>query len=184
MELATRSDNQIDAPKGHRRPRRHGVSRPSRRRYWLRRAGVVMVVFLLWLAWSIGGALRAPGTDGTDARLAEWARFHALGWAVDDLEQVQYQLSPPKVGGSLAGGIPELSTPQLKPSLRGGSTPATPSIDALVPIPPQTQPALPEEPPELIYESEVRPDAEAEREAEAEAAEEESSKDDEKKASS
>jgi hypothetical protein len=37
----------------------------------MRRVGVLMVVLLLWPPWSIGGALTAPGTDNTSARLAE-----------------------------------------------------------------------------------------------------------------
>src|SRR5450759_1858143 len=70
----------------------------------MRRIGVLVVVLLLWLTWSIGGALTAPGTDTTAARLAEWGRFHGLGWAVTSLEEVQYKANPPKVGGSVAAG--------------------------------------------------------------------------------
>ncbi len=128
MELPTRSDIQIEAPKGQHRPPRHGTSRPGRRRFWVRRVGVVIVVFLLWLAWSIGGALMAPGTDTTTARLAEWARFNGMGWAVDELEQVQYQLDPPKVGGSLAGGIPRVSTERATPSRVAGPAAIRPQV--------------------------------------------------------
>jgi len=134
VELATQSDIQIG-------PLRRDVARPRRRRYWRRRAGVVVVVFLLWVAWSVGGALTAPGTDGTAARLAEWARFHGLGSAVNVLEKIQYQLNPPKIGGSLAGAIPTVSaasaaaSPQPAPSVQG--VPAA--------VPPQVQPALPSE---------------------------------------
>jgi Phosphodiester glycosidase len=98
-----------------------------------------MVVLLLWLTWSIGGALTAPGTDTTSARLAEWARFHGLGWAVDELERVQYQLNPPKVGGTLAGGIPRVSAARPTPTPRA-SLSASPAA-----IPPQAQPPLPAE---------------------------------------
>jgi hypothetical protein len=143
--MTTRSDYQIDTPPQDRRPRRNGASRPTRRRIWMRRAGVVMVVVLLWLTWSVGGALMAPGTDTTSARLAEWARFNGMGWAVDELEQVQYKLDPPKVGGSLAGGIPEISKTRPTPSPGTGSSRTTSSLDVLAPIPPQAQPALPEE---------------------------------------
>ena len=104
-----------------------------------------MVVALLWLTWSIGGALMAPGTDTTAARLAEWARFNGLGWVVDELEQVQYQLNPPKVGGSLAGGIPLLSAPRVASGPSAGVSRAKPSNAVLAPIPPQAQPALPNE---------------------------------------
>ena len=139
MELATRSDKQVKTPKKRRRPRPPRGSRPSRRRYWVRRAGVVMVVFLLWLTWSIGGVLTAPGTDTTSARLAEWGRFHGLGWAVDELETLQYQLSPPKVGGTLAGGIPKVSAARPTPAPHA-SIAASPAA-----IPPQAQPPLPGE---------------------------------------
>jgi hypothetical protein len=127
--LATQSDTKI-APTGHR------VVQPTRRRFWLRRLGVVLALFLLWLAWSVGGALTAPGADTTSARLAEWARFHGLGTVVSAMEKVQYQLNPPKIGGSLAGGIPTGSAAQA----------AAPSVKvALAPIPPQVQPSLPNE---------------------------------------
>lgn len=85
------------------------IRRTSRRRFWLRRIGVLVAIVLLWLSWSIGGALTAPGTDTTAARLAEWARFHGLGWTVNYLEAAQYKANPPKVGGSLAGGIPRIA---------------------------------------------------------------------------
>jgi hypothetical protein len=100
-----------------------------------------MVVLLLWLAWSIGGALTAPGTDTTSARLAEWARFHGLGWVVSDLEQAQYKANPPKVGGSLAGGIPRIATRPApsRPTQPPGYLPPP------APIPAQAQPSLPGE---------------------------------------
>lgn len=143
--MTTRTDSQVDTPQEHRRPTRTDVSRPSRRRIWLRRAGVVILVPLLWLSWSIGSALAAPGTDTTAARLAEWARFNGLGWVVSELEQVQYQLNPPKVGGSLAGGIPFVSAPRVASGLPSGTSRAKPSIAVPSPIPPQAQPALPNE---------------------------------------
>jgi Phosphodiester glycosidase len=101
-----------------------------------------MVVLLLWLTWSIGGALTAPGTDTTSARLAEWGRFHGLGWVVSALEQMQYKANPPKVGGSLAGGIPRISASRPAPS-----QPTRPAsyLSPPAPIPPQAQPALAEE---------------------------------------
>jgi hypothetical protein len=116
-----------------------------------------MAVALLWLAWSLGGALMAPGTDSMPARLAEWARSNELGWVVDGLEQVQYQLDPPKIGGTVAGGIPSVSPDELAPSLGSPSSPpsaagiplalptpsATPSLrPGPDPIPPQVRPPL------------------------------------------
>ena len=143
--MTTRSDYQTETPPEHRQRPRARRTRPTRRRLWVRRIGALMVVFLLWLTWSVGGALMAPGTDTTSARLAEWARFNGLGWVVDELEQVQYQLNPPKVGGSLAGGIPKISAPRPTPNPRASSARKTPSLAVLAPIPPQARPALPEE---------------------------------------
>ena len=132
----------IENPQKYRRPTLHGWLRPLRRRFWLRRVCVLMVVLLVWPAWSIGGALTAPGTDTTSARLAEWARFNGLGWVVSGLETVQYKLNPPKVGGTLAGGIPRLAASRPVPS-----QPARPSsyLTPPVTIPSQAQPSLPGE---------------------------------------
>ena len=140
-ELTTRSDTAAGPPKGQRRASRHAASLPSRRRFWVRRVGVLLVVLLLVLAWSIGGALRAPGTDTTAARLAEWGRFHGLGWAVNGLEQAQYKANPPKVGGNLDGGIPRIPRPGAGSPLT--QAPGYPRAPA--PITAQAQPALPEE---------------------------------------
>ena len=140
--MTTLGDKKTNDLKEYRRPPRPGRPRPSRRRYWVRRAGVVLVVLLIWPAWSIGGALTAPGTDTTAARLAEWARFNGLGWAVDSLEQIQYQMNPPKVGGSLAGGIPRIAARRPESS-RPTGTSSQPAV--LPPMPSQARPALPGE---------------------------------------
>ena len=108
----------------------------------MRRIGALMVVFLVWLTWSVGGALMAPGTDTTTAKLAEWARFNGLGWVVSELEQIQYQLNPPKVGGSLAGGIPVVSAPKVAPTRAAHPTGW---MAAPASIPSQAKPALPHE---------------------------------------
>jgi hypothetical protein len=80
------------------------------RRPWVRvlRRGILAGggVFVLVVGWSIGGALTAPGTDSTAARLAEWAREHGLGGIITDLEQQQYAHNQPRVGGLPPGGIP------------------------------------------------------------------------------
>jgi uncharacterized protein YigE (DUF2233 family) len=101
-----------------------------------------MVVLLLWPIWSIGDALTAPGTDSTSARLAEWARFNGLGWVISDLEQAQYKMNPPKVGGTLAGGIPRVAVggPGAGQPTRSSTYVAPPA-----PIPSQAQPSLPGE---------------------------------------
>ena len=140
--MTARGDLKIEDPQEHHRPPGQAGRSPSRRRFWLRRVGVLMVVLLLWLTWSIGGALTAPGTDTTPARLAEWGRFHGLGWAVSGLEQMQYKANPPKVGGSVAGGIPRIA-----PTQPAASQPTRPSTYLAPPAPirPQAQPPLPNE---------------------------------------
>jgi hypothetical protein len=54
-------------------------------------------LFLIWVAWSIGQTLTAPGNTGTTARLAEWMRDHYLGPVITLGEWISY--NPPKVGG-------------------------------------------------------------------------------------
>ena len=140
--MTARGDLKTDTYEKPQRPPRRGPSGPTRRRFWLRRLGVLLVVLLLWLTWSIGGALTAPGTDTTSARLAEWGRFHGLGWAVSGLEQMQYTANPPKVGGSVAGGIPTIVATKSAPTqpARSATYLAPPA-----PIPAQAQPPLPDE---------------------------------------
>lgn len=58
-------------------------------------------LFLIVVLWSVSTALLAPGTDPVTARLAEWGRNHYLGVVVTSLENAQYSISKPKVGGSL-----------------------------------------------------------------------------------
>ena len=139
-----RGGSKIDNLHKDGRSRRHVELGPRRcrRRVWVRRSGVLIAVLLLWPAWSISSALASPGTDSTAARLAEWARFNGLGWAVSDLEQIQYRANPPKVGGSLTGGIPDIpaSRPMPRRSARSPGYLAPPS-----PISPQARPALPGE---------------------------------------
>jgi hypothetical protein len=67
---------------------------------------VALVLLLVAVGWSVGGALTAPGTDSTAARLAEWGRDHGFNGAVTWLEKRQYALNQPAVGGTPTGGIP------------------------------------------------------------------------------
>ncbi len=98
---------------------------------WTRRAVLAaLLVFLIVVGVSIGGALTAPGTDSTAARLAEWGRDHGLGGVVTWLEQQQYDHNQPKVGGLPPGGIQQ---PQ------GVVTTAPPASNE--PAPPHTLPA-------------------------------------------
>ncbi|MGH3199134.1 MAG: phosphodiester glycosidase family protein [Streptosporangiaceae bacterium] len=54
-------------------------------------------MFCVWVAFSVGQALTAPGGGSTSSKLAEWARDHYLGPVVTFGEWLTYQ--PPKVGG-------------------------------------------------------------------------------------
>jgi hypothetical protein len=89
----------------------------SRRRRLLRSVGLLFLVLLIPVAWSIGHALTAAGHDSTSARLAEWARGHHAGFIVNWAEQISYSLNPPKVGGTppptsplVTGGAPTVGT--------------------------------------------------------------------------
>ena len=83
-------------------PRRRRRARAfwSRHRRSLRVLLVVLLTGSVWLAFSVGQVLLAPGNDSVAARLAGWARGHGLGFAVLDLEKLQYALHPPAVGGT------------------------------------------------------------------------------------
>src|ERR1019366_9046997 len=111
LELAPRFERRTGPLARDGRPSLPEVTAPRRRR--VRGTGAVMVVVLVWLAWSIGGALSAPGADGTSVRLAQWARSHGLGWAVTAQAQVHHQLNPPAVGRTPVG--PLLTVPAAPP---------------------------------------------------------------------
>jgi Phosphodiester glycosidase len=80
----------------------------------LRLVAVVVLVLLIPVAWSLGQALTAPGNDPISARVAEWARDHYLGAVVTAVEDIQYHLHPPRVGGK-----PNTSEISALPSLSG-----------------------------------------------------------------
>lgn len=144
-----RDEIESGPPSGPSRKHPDGNRRMRRRR--IRRLSMVVVLCLaIPLAWSISGALRAPGSDSTAARLAEWARGHGLGFAVTFLERVQYATNPPAVGGVPAGGIPQVTTPEPSPvgsSARRSprSTATTHVLPSPGPVAVQVQPALPRE---------------------------------------
>jgi hypothetical protein len=102
---------------------------------------VLLGVLVLWLAWSIGGALTAPGTDTTAARLTGWGRFHGLGWAISD--------APPKASAPRVGRKPLGAIPSVSPSRPGSTHPTRPTPSGYLappsPIRPQAQPGLPNE---------------------------------------
>jgi hypothetical protein len=90
------------------------------------------------LAWSVGQALTYPGKDGTEARLAEWGRDHHLGLVVNKLEDWQYELDPPRVGGSLQPG----ALAQMR-ATQGATAPTAVPLQA--PMPTSITPGLPGE---------------------------------------
>ncbi|HEY4019406.1 MAG TPA: hypothetical protein VGM75_12010 [Pseudonocardiaceae bacterium] len=106
--FASLSGNLFDddpAPEDGPAPRPRFWRRPVVRR--VRRIVLVaLVLFLVVVGWSVGGALTAPGTDSTAARLAEWGRDHGFGGVITWMEAQQYQQNQPKIGGAPTGGIP------------------------------------------------------------------------------
>jgi hypothetical protein len=118
-------------PRSRATSHRRDKGRSPRRRQLLLAA--VILVPLLVLSASIVPALTAPGSMGTTARLAEWARGHGLGPVVSKLEQLTYQ--PPKVGGTPAAGSP----------LRHAAAPTHTGPALPAPITPPAQPPLPGE---------------------------------------
>jgi len=82
--------------------------RPAAFVQWIKNASklkktlfAIPTLFLVVVLWSMSTALLAPGTDPITAKLAEWGRNHYLGSVVSALENAQYNVSKPKVGGSL-----------------------------------------------------------------------------------
>jgi Phosphodiester glycosidase len=82
---------------GGRRKRGRGRIRRFFRLRTVRVILALVAVFCIWVAFSVGQALTAPGGGSTSSKLAEWARDHYLGPVVTFGEWLTYQ--PPKVGG-------------------------------------------------------------------------------------
>ncbi|HTK63960.1 MAG TPA: hypothetical protein VL595_16350 [Pseudonocardia sp.] len=83
----------------HRRPR---TPAPSGRRTLL----ILVVLVQLVAGLAVMDALRAPGSDGPAAKLAEWGRDHGMGGVVTWLEARQYEHEQPPTGGRPEGGVP------------------------------------------------------------------------------
>jgi hypothetical protein len=109
---------------------RKGLLRRTPR--WVRVLLVGLLAGAVWLAVSLGQVLLAPGNDSVAARLAGWARDHGLGAVVLEVEQIQYQLHPPTVGGAPPASILHV-------------LPAPQHSHALAPLRPFAHPALPGE---------------------------------------
>jgi hypothetical protein len=67
------------------------------RRPTVRVIGALLAAFLIWVCFSVGQALAAPGGGSVSSKLAEWARDHYLSPVVTFGEWLTYQ--PPTVGG-------------------------------------------------------------------------------------
>jgi hypothetical protein len=105
----------LDTVKGDRIPKANIPTRKVKHGLipfpWGRRIVVALAVSLVFLllaaSWSLGAAVFAPTNDPLAAKVAEWARNHSLGGVVTGLETIQYQLNPPKLGGT--SSIPSFS---------------------------------------------------------------------------
>ncbi|WP_328911991.1 MULTISPECIES: phosphodiester glycosidase family protein [unclassified Streptomyces] len=121
-----------------------------RRRLATRGALGVCVICVGTVGWSVGRALTYPGKDSSAARLAEWARDHELGFVVNELENAQYRMNPPKVGGTLppealARMDATAPTPAGGPTHAPAHVPAQPLVPLRAPMKPLVSPALPGE---------------------------------------
>ncbi len=131
-------------------PRRPRPSRWQRmwRKRWVRGVLAACAVVLVWLTWSVGSYLTAPGGDSVAARLAEWARDHGFAPVVVTLEKWQYDLHPPKVGGApppiSAPSVGQSVAPPTKSQTQKASAQAL-TIAMRPPMTPPVQPALPHE---------------------------------------
>jgi hypothetical protein len=118
-----------------------------RRRLATRGALGVCVICVGTVGWSVGKALTYPGKDSNQARLAEWARDHELGFVVNKLEDVQYKMNPPKVGGSLsAEALARMNaTAPASAAPAPAQVPATALVPLRAPMRPLVSPGLPGE---------------------------------------
>ncbi|HEX6453445.1 MAG TPA: phosphodiester glycosidase family protein [Trebonia sp.] len=96
--------------------RKHRLRRFFRLRT-VRAISALILIFLVWVAFSVGRALTAPGGGSNSSKLAEWARDHYLGPVVTFGEWLTY--NPPKVGGkpNFSLAVPKseaIATPHAK----------------------------------------------------------------------
>jgi hypothetical protein len=132
----------LRAPAGRRRKVRFRRTRRLLRRPTVRVILALITVFCLWLAFSIGQALTAPGGGSMSSKLAEWARDHYLGPVVTFGEWLTYQ--PPKTGGkpSFSLALPGNAKGQPKYTHHRGFQPIVPhrlSSPAGAPLPGEGQ---------------------------------------------
>jgi len=99
---AVRDDAEGRGHRGRRRKDRLSPAQRRRRKIIRRSIAGVFGLFFLVTGYSLYGALTEPGNMSAEARVAEWARGHYMGWAVTWLENQQYQNDKPKTGGDLS----------------------------------------------------------------------------------
>jgi hypothetical protein len=118
-------------------PSNRKTRRPRSSRFRLIRAIalVATLIIVVSLGTSIGQALLAPGTDSVAARLAEWGRTHGLGAVITSLEKDRYNLTQPKIGGTIAGGLPHSANPNPNPNPNPSATPPAVSPTTTAPVP-------------------------------------------------
>ena len=102
---------------------------------WFKRANKIKLgliaapsLFLVLVLWSVSNSLLAPGTDPATARLAEWGRDHYLGRLVSALENAQYSLDKPKIGGKLDPNATKLLAQDAVPKAKTLPTIVTPAL--------------------------------------------------------
>jgi hypothetical protein len=119
-------DVQESADRGGRGRRRAGARRKDRlspaqrrrRKIVFRTFAGIVALFVFVTSYSLYGALSAPGNMSNQARVAEWARAHGMGWAVTWMENQQYQANKPKTGGTLSPQqLADLAPPSATPTL-------------------------------------------------------------------
>lgn len=101
-------------------------------------AVLIAVLFLggaLTASWSLMNAVLTPVNDPLSAKIAEWARGHGMGSVVTGLESLQYDLNPPKVGGTP-------STSLLKSQIQFVAMKSGGGLALHSPLPPVVTPAL------------------------------------------
>lgn len=139
--------------------------RRARNRRIRRIVSIVTLGVLIWLSFSVGGALLNPSFGSSaGSRLAEWARSHGGSGIVNWAENEWYSHHPPKVGGTVPQGaikktsgagvvhstVPHLATPS---AIKSFASPALPGEGQWSPV------GRPVDGIPAVYETRLRPDA-------------------------
>ncbi len=129
----------IEGARSSRRPV-HG--RPSRRGRWWRRLLLIPGAIILFVVWSLFGALLTSGNQSFSAKWADWLRSHHAAFVANHLEAYYYNHNAPARGGrpTALNAVPSTSHgPQVAPK----ALPA--HLAAPTPVPLTVSPALPGE---------------------------------------